>query len=174
MNTLHILGTSEKSFNETKSKMKTFKTIILSLAVIFSFTACKDDTPPMGVGTYLGDFYVGDWYDNPLYLSNIVASIENFGDNTINLAMWAVKFTEEMPKIDIYIRGIITEVTKDSVTLSVPQEGIIPTNMKGIPLPQYKVEWLKGSILTTKKYKQLRFSMFCDSNIVHFYGSKVK
>ena len=147
--------------------MKTFKTIFLTLAVIFSFTACKKE-PIIENGTcYGGKLNVININVGFLEQQLVRVFVEFNKNNTMNFTMTGVKFDETMSEIDIKIMGVITKKTYDGFTFSLPQEGlIIPTDMAGAPLQQYNIKEFGGFITV----EELQFGMFCGECKVSFLG----
>lgn len=148
--------------------MKSFKTIFLTLAVIFSFIACKKQI--IEDRDYVGHLHIQK-SENYAYFHqwNIQVFVENSKNNTINVTIKGVQFDEEMPAIDIKITGIITKKTKDGFTLSVPKEGIIPTDMTGATFQQLKITELNGIIETN----YLHFIIFCGEYSITFDSSNI-
>jgi len=155
--------------------MRTFKTIFLTLAVLFAFTACKPekpcdcDTPPEKIedGTYVGLLSVEN-SGNEFQLENIHVVVEINEDNTLNFTMMAVKFAQAMPvTIDMNVAGVTTSEVENGLILS--GDNIVPTAMMGTPFPQYTITELSGTLTT----QTLEFSMICGGNPVTFSGEKV-
>ena len=147
--------------------MKTIKFIIFTLVVISSFIACGEK-PIIEIkdGTYRGVFDVKNNEGEYIFgICGLQALVEINNNNTMNFTMKSVKFTEEMPAIDMKVMGVITEKSKDRLILSLPKDEIIPVDGEGVLLPQYKITELEGFITID----HLRFSMLCGEYYVSFW-----
>ena len=152
-------------------KMKTFKTILLTLAVIFFFIACN---PTHEYGEYYSGTLSVVTNDISLEEPCVEVSLGIYSNKKMDLTIYDVKFTETMPKINIRATDFIAKKTKNGYVLSLPKGGIIPFSCDAIylkkieTLQQYQIKEFDGIITTTPK--EFRFTMLCGEHKVVFEG----
>ena len=145
------------------------KTILVAICAI-ALIACEEKEPNSGCNIppteYVGLVTVGS-IDNLFELTDILVSVKENCNKTVDIEMFNVKFAPQMPvTINMVISGVAAVTTKESFSLS--GNNITPT-YKDQSYPQYTITELEGS----KTPETLSLSMICGSLPVTFSGNAV-
>ena len=143
--------------------------VIFVLAV--SFIACEEENGKeepivdFEEGVFIGKLSV-DQNDDTFYeQENVEVVISRVDENTINMDMLKVKFSNYMPvSLDMSINGIEIVTNEDRFLLS--GDNIIPTAMGG-PFPRYTITAIEGELTS----QDIAFSMICGEFPLTFSGT---
>ena len=143
--------------------------VIFVLAV--SFIACEEENGKeepivdFEEGVFIGKLSV-DQNDDTFYeQENVEVVISRVDENTINMDMLKVKFSNYMPvSLDMGINGIDIVAKEGMFLLS--GNNIIPTAMGG-QFPQYTITAMEGELTS----QDIAFSMICGEFPLTFSGT---
>ena len=127
--------------------------------------ACESDPDEAsGNNTYVGLITV----NSVPVQDNVTVSIKKNRNNTVDIEMYNVRFSPQMPvTIDMVIPGVTATSTTDGNLLS--GNGIIPTT-NGAPYPDRTISGLTGNATEST----LTLSMMCGLNPLTFSGTIIE
>lgn len=152
--------------------MKPFKTLLLTVFVLFSFAACNNNEPETDPevkienGTYMGLLSVDQNTGSVYTQDSVCVKVEINENKTLNLVMEKVKFSQYMPvTLDMTIPKVTTETINNSLVLS--GDSIIPIAMGG-EFSKYTITEITGTLTNEK----LEMTMMCGVYPLSFSGTK--
>lgn len=129
-----------------------------------ALVACEKDPSSSDNNSYVGLMTVNSVFEQ----DNVRVSIKKNSNNTVDIEMYNVRFSPQMPvTIDMVIPGVTATSSPDGNLLS--GNGIIPTT-NGAPYPQYTILGLTGNATEST----LTLSMLCGSYPLTFSGTIIE